>query len=160
MFDARAFESSLTKYSSDIVKTRVLSSSESIIYCMRRGKQQVIPPLHLGLSLLVWHKYGSRDLIGILHSCGICVSYDELRRFLTSAVMNQNKGVTNGFLPSGIIERSKKGLMIQEGDDNIDINTETIDGKNTYHSMARVLFQNVNINDDFPDNIIRIERIE
>jgi hypothetical protein len=31
--------------------------------------------------------------------------------------------------------------MHQEGADNIDINTETVDGKNTFHSMARTVFQ-------------------
>jgi hypothetical protein len=31
--------------------------------------------------------------------------------------------------------------FIQEGADNIDLNTETIDGKNTMHSMARAVFQ-------------------
>jgi hypothetical protein len=30
---------------------------------------------------------------------------------------------------------------MQEGADNIDLNTETIDGKNTMHSMARAVFQ-------------------
>jgi hypothetical protein len=33
------------------------------------------------------------------------------------------------------------GGLIQEGTDNIDINTETVDGKNTFHSMARAVFQ-------------------
>lgn len=33
------------------------------------------------------------------------------------------------------------GEFIQEGDNNVDINTETVDGKNTYHAMARVIFQ-------------------
>jgi hypothetical protein len=33
------------------------------------------------------------------------------------------------------------GDFIQEGADNIDLNTETIDGKNTMHSMARAVFQ-------------------
>jgi hypothetical protein len=31
--------------------------------------------------------------------------------------------------------------LIQEGADNVDINTETIDGKDTFHSMARAVFQ-------------------
>jgi hypothetical protein len=31
--------------------------------------------------------------------------------------------------------------LIQEGADNADINTETIDGKDTFHSMARAVFQ-------------------
>lgn len=33
------------------------------------------------------------------------------------------------------------GKCIHEGADNIDINCETIDGKNTFHAMARVVFQ-------------------
>ena len=33
------------------------------------------------------------------------------------------------------------GGLIQEGADNIDINTETVDGKNTFHSMAMAVFQ-------------------
>jgi hypothetical protein len=33
------------------------------------------------------------------------------------------------------------GDFIQEGADNIDLNTETIDGKNTMHSMVRAVFQ-------------------
>jgi hypothetical protein len=33
------------------------------------------------------------------------------------------------------------GDFIKEGADNIDLNTETIDGKNTMHSMARAVFQ-------------------
>lgn len=30
---------------------------------------------------------------------------------------------------------------MQEGDNNVDINTKTVDGKNSYHVMARVIFQ-------------------
>ena len=33
------------------------------------------------------------------------------------------------------------GRLIHKGDGNIDINAETVDGKNTFHSMARVVFQ-------------------
>jgi hypothetical protein len=33
------------------------------------------------------------------------------------------------------------GGLIQEGVDKIDINTETVDGKNTFHSMAMAVFQ-------------------
>ena len=31
--------------------------------------------------------------------------------------------------------------LVQEGDDNVDINRQTIDGKNILHAMAQVLFQ-------------------
>ena len=44
-------------------------------------------------------------------------------------------------IPTGIIARNEGGYLIHEGDDNIDINAETIDGKNTFHAMARGVFQ-------------------
>ena len=40
---------------------------------------------------------------------------------------------------------SEGGCLVQEGDDNVDINTETVDGKDTFHSMARVVFQQQDI---------------
>ena len=31
--------------------------------------------------------------------------------------------------------------LVQESNDNVDINCQTIDGKNTLHAMARILFE-------------------
>jgi hypothetical protein len=45
------------------------------------------------------------------------------------------------FIPNGICLKISGGGFIQEGSDNVDLNTETIDGKNTFHSMARAVFQ-------------------
>ena len=42
----------------------------------------------------------------------------------------------------------KAGGLIQEGADNIDLSTETIDGKDTFHSMARAVFQTCRSHDD------------
>lgn len=58
------------------------------------------------------------------------------------------------YVPSGIINRTNGGHFIQKGDDNVDINTETIDGKNTYHAMARVIFQGQDENE-----VVESERI-
>jgi hypothetical protein len=44
-------------------------------------------------------------------------------------------------IPYGISPKTLGGDFIQEGADNIDLNTETIDGKNNMHSMARAVFQ-------------------
>ena len=41
----------------------------------------------------------------------------------------------------GLIPNDEGGALIQEADDNVDHNTETIDGKETLHAMARVIFQ-------------------
>ena len=44
-------------------------------------------------------------------------------------------------VPDGIIPIREGRGLIQDGADNIDINTETIDGKSTFHSMTRAVFQ-------------------
>ena len=45
------------------------------------------------------------------------------------------------YIPHGLIATNEGGKLLQEGDDNVDINCQTVDGKGTFHSMARVLFQ-------------------
>ena len=57
------------------------------------------------------------------------------------------------YVPSSVIPVNEGGGFIQEGDDNIDINVEAIDGKNTFHSMARVVFQERNVNAPVQDSI-------
>jgi hypothetical protein len=43
------------------------------------------------------------------------------------------ENVENGaFAPDGIISVQEGGGLIQKGADNIDLNTETIDGKDTF----------------------------
>jgi len=73
---------------------------------------------------------------------GLCSSYTELRRFLTS-VANHGIEHINGdrYIPFGIRPITQGGHLIQEDSDNIDINAETVDGKNTFHSRARAVFQ-------------------
>ena len=55
--------------------------------------------------------------------------------------MQLKKNQDGIYVPDGIIPMHQSGGLIQEGADNIDINTETVDGKNTFHSMARAVFQ-------------------
>jgi len=78
----------------------------------------------------------------LLNSNGLYSSYTELRRFPTS-VANHDIEHINGdrYIPSWIRPIAKAGHLIQEGSDNIDINAETVDGKNTFHSLARAVFQ-------------------
>ena len=82
--------------------------------------------LVFGLAVQLYHDIGSKQLIETLHSNGFCASYahHEIEKIQDSV-----------YVPDGIIP------MHQEGADNIDINTETVDGKNTFHSMARTVFQ-------------------
>ena len=48
---------------------------------------------------------------------------------------------------------SDGGQSIHEEDDSTDINAETIDWKNTFHSMARVFLQNQQVNEQTSDSV-------
>ena len=72
----------------------------------------------------------------------MCLSYTELRRYGTS-LANHEIEYTNGdpYIPSGFRPITQGHHLIQEGSDNIDINAETVAGKNTFHSLARAVFE-------------------
>jgi hypothetical protein len=64
--------------------------------------------------------------------------------FMGFAVHTMRSSVILPAIPNGIIPFTSAGCLIQEGSDNtfyIDINTETVDGKATFHYMARAVFQ-------------------
>jgi hypothetical protein len=99
-------------------------------------------PQHVALAVQLHNDFGSRALIDTLHALGYSISYDELCRLLTSAALQEISKIRDSvYVPNGIIHVEAGGCLIHEGDYNIDINAETIDGKNTFHSMARVEFQ-------------------
>ena len=143
LFNICAFNSQDPDYeSTDQIRWQYITLAECLIYCCRQGKNQVIPPFHAGFIAQLHHDYGSRMLIETLSSYGMCRNYDELRSFQTVIAEEQMSRAEDGvYIPPEIIPRTEGGTLIQEGDDNIDINVETVDGKNRYHSMARVLFQ-------------------
>ena len=111
------------------------------IYICDNQKKKVVPPFHYGFAFEMHHQYASKNLIFTLNAYRFSCSYDEVRAFLTSAAKEEIKESTEVYVPFDIINRNLGGSLIQEGDDNVDRNTETINGKNTYHSMARTLFQ-------------------
>ena len=45
------------------------------------------------------------------------------------------------YIPSSMDITTVDCSLVQLSDDNVDINCQTIDGMNTLHAMARVLFQ-------------------
>ena len=65
-----------------------------------------------------------------------------MRKFLTAAGKHEMSSIEDGInVPAGILPVSDGGYLIHEGDDNVDINAETIDGKYTFHSMGRMNFK-------------------
>jgi hypothetical protein len=76
-----------------------------------------------------------RGLVDNLNSHGFCASYSELRRFLTSVALKEEDSTKEGvYVIDGIVPVCQGGCLVQEGADNIDINTETIYGKGSLSS--------------------------
>ncbi|CAG2207340.1 unnamed protein product [Mytilus edulis] len=86
----------------------------------------LITPLQLGLGVQVHHNFASRFLVSTLNSLGFCSSYYEVQKFESSAAAVQ--GVD---LPGDI-----SNSFVQFVADNVDHNTRTIDGLNTFHGMG------------------------
>ncbi len=87
--------------------------------------RKVIAPLQIGLGVQMHHHFGSKVLIETLNSLGFCSSYHEVQRFEQSAAVSQ-----------GIQIESSNEQFVQFIGDNVDHNTGTIDGLNTFHGMG------------------------
>jgi hypothetical protein len=139
MLDDSAFESANDNTSVPMGKLRKCLSLAECIVSVSKYK---FTAFHLGLALQVHHIYGYKNLIEILHSHGLYASYHEVRHYLTSVANHEINKIEQGyiFLVESFQPMARPNL-IQEGTENVDINAETIDGKDTFHAMARAVFQ-------------------
>ena len=135
--DKTAFESiSKGGSESDVqpMNLKVIAICQNLIAQSR----QVRTPINIGLGLYVHHAFGSKKMVDHLHSLGYSVSYDEIRRFLTSVVLDQKDKTV--YVPRGI-DSGDHNVMIDAAIDNFDQNEQTLDGKFTTHAMAAVLYK-------------------
>ena len=95
------------------------------------------------MAVHLHHEFGSRKLIEDLNAFGYCVSYAELRRFLTSAAEHiyteQTVTPSGAIIPPEIVPRANGGQLIVGAGDNWDHNERTPDGKRTTHAMTTIL---------------------
>ena len=117
---------------------RVLAICHNIIglFC------SINTPIPFGLGIQMHHDFGSKALIEVLHSTGYSVSYDEVRRFVTSVAKDQ-LSQSEIYLPRGIsaFQEQDPNSVVDAAIDNFDANEDTLDGKSSTHSMAVVLYQ-------------------
>ena len=120
----------------EAIRRRCFSIAECIVF----NCSKVITPLQVGLAAQLHNTFESRHLTDTLHLHGFCMSYDDLRRLMTSSAEVEIETLQQGvYVPNGTVSITEGGNLIHEGDDNIDINVETVNEKNTFHSM--VVFQ-------------------
>jgi hypothetical protein len=105
----------------------------------------IYSPKHLGLAVHLHHDYGSRTLIEELYKDGYCISYTELRCFLSSAatfINTQQQPTEVGvYVPPDIVKQSDGGTQVFMAADNWDHNEHTVDGKRTTHAMTSIFVQ-------------------
>jgi len=87
---------------------------------------------------------------------GLAIQVD--REFVANHIIEHING--ERYIPSGIRPITQGGHLIQEGSDSIDINAETVDGKNTFHSLARAVFQSKSVDELAIYIVLCAERIK
>ena len=125
MLSKKAFDSADPEFKiSDNKRRKTAALTETTINCARHD---VIMPLSLGIAAQLHHAYGKRDIIDILSAHGFCICNDDLRRFLTAVANNEMKKIQDDvYIPHGLVPMDNGGQFLQEGDDNIDINCESV----------------------------------
>ena len=106
-----------------------LSLAQSVQYHITKGRNQTT----LGLAVKLHHRFGSSDLIKILHEHEYTVSYDEVLRFRKSAAKYVSNNVETLHRMMGL---SWTVGLIFGWYDNFDLLVSTPNGRREIHAMA------------------------
>lgn len=103
---------------------KISSIGQAIMQAVRpRG---LLPPLQIGLGVQLNHHFGSRFLIDVCNALGFCASYNEVSRFASSSALAQ----------SDTLLGLQQHTSLQFVADNVDHNSCTLDGHDTFHGMG------------------------
>lgn len=126
------------------LETKCTSISHAIMSAVR--PRLFLSPVQLALAVTLHRKFGSKQIINICNYLGFCSSYYEATLY-ESSIMYQD--------PFSL----KPGSFIQFVHDNADFDTNTIDGRNTFHYMGaiKVITPKENISPQKP--VLRLKKI-
>ena len=107
-------------------KMKIASIGQEIIQASR--PRVLLAPLQFGLGVQMHHHFGSRFLIDALLCHGFCCSYNEVQQFERNAAFSHNTDIPN-----------YRSEFVQYAADNVDHNSRTLDGHNTFHGMGMIV---------------------
>ena len=121
-----------------LTKNVVMSIAQDIIFGLSKGKK--LTPKHIGLASTLHQKTRSKQLVNLFHKAGHCLSYDNLLKLdttLANDTLTSLDEKTGAVIPKNIVP----GSFIHYSADNIDIDTNTNDGKGMFHATQVTAYQ-------------------
>ncbi|VDI73947.1 Hypothetical predicted protein [Mytilus galloprovincialis] len=113
-----------TIFSGKDTRLKIMSIGQSIVQAA--APRMFMLPLQLALGVQLHHNFSSRFLIDTLNSLGFCSSYTEIQKFECCAAAEKGNDIPNFVAES----------FLQYVADNVDHNSGTLDGNNTFHGMG------------------------
>lgn len=105
------------------LERKCISIAHAIIASVR--PRSFLSPLQIGVGAFLYKKYASKNLINILSNMGFSASYNEIGIFENSSIHARDRE---------ILENTFSQFVF----DNADFNTDTLDGRGTFHSMGGI----------------------
>ena len=109
---------------------KITRTSTTLAQCIQTHVTQSYNQTSLGLAVKLHHKFGSKELLTILHEYGITVTYDEVLRFRTSAA------IFTGKQPYTFRGLKRDDGILSSWVDNYDLNVFTPNGCRESHALV------------------------
>ena len=92
--------------------------------------RSISAPMQIALAVTLHHHYQSRYIIDVLHGLGLSSSYNEVLQFERSAAKESFVDLAGCLL--------EENSLLKASGDNVDHQTCTLDGRNTFHGMGMI----------------------
>ena len=104
----------------DFTESKDYFQAVSCCHSIRSSSLHTMSPIKLGLGVLLHHEYGINKLIKELYALCHCVSYDEVRRYLTSVALEQSHD--DVYIPRGLKKVDDGSVLNDAAIENLDQN--------------------------------------
>lgn len=119
-------------------QTLILSVAQDIVYGVSGGQKWT--PKHIGLGSSLHQITRSKHLVTLFNKAGHCLPYQDILKIDTALAeysLSSIEEKTGNFLPHNLTPKRFTHFTA----DNIDINDNTLDGKNTFHATQVAAWQ-------------------